>query len=115
MFAMWMARDWIFAVLLKKDFAQRDVLLLMWSAVFLVTLCRDQLATLPASRGRFRDMTLVTCFSALVWLLASYAAMTKFGPVGAVAGMLIGELVNITGIIVMIFKESRQPTIATVY
>jgi O-antigen/teichoic acid export membrane protein len=109
MVAMWIARDWIFTVLLKKSFEQRDALLLTWSAVFLVTLCRDQLATLPAARGRFRDMTLVTCFSAGVWLVASYSAMIKFGPVGAVAGMLIGELVNVIGIVVMIFKESREP------
>jgi hypothetical protein len=54
-------------------------------------------------------MTLVTCFSAGVWLVASYSAMIKFGPVGAVAGMLIGELVNVIGIVVMIFKESREP------
>jgi O-antigen/teichoic acid export membrane protein len=107
MVAMWMARDWIFAVLLKKSFEQRDALLLTWSAVFMVTLCRDQLATLPAARGRFRDMTLVTGFSAGVWLLASYAAMMKFGPVGAVAGMLVGETVNVIGIVVMILKESR--------
>jgi O-antigen/teichoic acid export membrane protein len=110
MLALWVARDWIFTVLMKKEFAQRDSLLLMWSAVFLVTLCRDQLATLPASRGRFRDMTLITCFSAGVWLIASYAAMTRFGPLGAVAGMLIGELVNVVGIIVMILKESRHET-----
>jgi O-antigen/teichoic acid export membrane protein len=112
---MWIARDWIFTTLLKKDFVQRDPLLIVWSAVFLVTLCRDQLATLPASRGRFRDMTLVTGLSAVVWVLTSYLAMVRFGPVGAVAGILAGELVNIAGIVVMIFKETRRPRIAAAY
>jgi O-antigen/teichoic acid export membrane protein len=112
---MWIARDWIFTTLLKKDFAQRDPLLIVWSAVFLVTLCRDQLATLPASRGRFRNMTLVTGLSAGVWLLTSYLTMLRFGPVGAVAGILAGELVNIAGIIVMIFKETRRPRVAAAY
>jgi O-antigen/teichoic acid export membrane protein len=109
---MWIARDWIFSTLLKKNFVQRDPLLIVWSAVFLVTLCRDQLATLPASRGRFRNMTLVTGLSAVVWLLASYLAMLRFGPVGAVAGILAGELVNISGIVVMIFKETRRWRVA---
>jgi O-antigen/teichoic acid export membrane protein len=109
MVAMWLGRDWIFSALLKKSFPARDSLLLLWSAVFLVTLCRDQLATLPASRGRFRDMTLITGFSAVVWLLASYLALTRFGPPGAVGGILVGEVVNILGIIVLIFRETHQP------
>jgi O-antigen/teichoic acid export membrane protein len=109
MLAMWLLRDWIFTVILKKQFTHRDPLLLLWSAVFLVTLCRDQLATLPASRARFRDMTLMTGVSAIVWLLTSYLAMVRFGPSGAVMGILAGEFINICGIIFMIFKETRSP------
>lgn len=111
--AMWVARDWIFAVVLRKQFTQRDVLLILWSAVFLVTLCRDQLATLPASRERFRDMTLLTGASALVWLVASYAAIQRMGAPGAIIGILIGELVNVAGIIVMILRETRQSVLAS--
>jgi O-antigen/teichoic acid export membrane protein len=107
MVAMWVLRDWIFTVILKKQFTHRDPLLLLWSAVFLVTLCRDQLATLPASRARFRDMTLMTGVSAIVWLLTSYFAMLRYGPSGAVMGILAGEFINICGIIVMIIKETR--------
>jgi O-antigen/teichoic acid export membrane protein len=112
---MWIARDWIFGTLLKKDFAQRDSLLIVWCAVFLVTLCRDQLSTLPAAHGRFRPMTLVTGVSVLVWLFASYLAMMHFGPVGAVAGILIGELINILGIVVLIVQQMRQPHVAAAY
>jgi len=107
MVTMWVLRDWIFTVVLKKQFTHRDPLLLLWSAVFLVTLCRDQLATLPASRARFRDMTLMTGVSAVVWLLTSYLAMLRYGPSGAVMGILAGEFINICGIIFMVFKETR--------
>jgi len=110
---MWLMRDWIFTVVLKKHFAQRDSLLVLWSMVFLVTLCRDQLATLPASRGRFRDMTLLTGASAGCWLVASFLAIRQFGAPGAVAGMLIGELINVAGISVMIFTETRQRGMST--
>jgi len=112
MTTMWVLRDWIFAVILKKEFVQRDSLLLLWSAVFLVTLCRDQLATLPAARERFRDMTLLTGASAVVWLVTSYLSMVRFGASGAVVGILAGELVNIAAIIVMIVQETRQPSVA---
>lgn len=110
MIGMWLVRDWLFAVILKKHFAQRDPLLLLWSAVFLVTLCRDQLATLPAARARFRDMTLMTGVSAVVWLLTSYFAMIRYGPSGAVMGILAGEFINICGIVFMVFKETRGHT-----
>jgi O-antigen/teichoic acid export membrane protein len=112
MVTMWLLRDWIFDVLLKKHFVQRDALIVLWSAVFLVTLCRDQLATLPAARARFRDMTLMTGVSAIVWLVSSYLAMQKMGPLGAVVGILTGELVNMAGILVMVFKETREPRVA---
>ena len=112
MVSMWVLRDWIFDVVLKKHFAHRDSLIVLWSAVFLVTLCRDQLATLPAARARFRDMTLMTGVSAVAWLVSSYLAMLKYGPPGAVIGILIGELVNMAGILVMIFKDTRHPGVA---
>jgi len=105
---MWLLRDWIFSVILKKHFEQRDLLLLLWSAVFLVTLCRDQLAMLPAARGKFRNLTLLTGVSAAVWLLASYLAVRTFGAPGAVGGILTGELVNLIGIVVMIALETRH-------
>lgn len=113
MLLMWLLRDWIFTVVLKKSFVDRDFLLLLWCAVFLVTLCRDQLATLPAARSRFRDMTLMTAASALVWLLTSYIAMRHFGPAGAVMGMLAGEFLNVCGIMALIFQETRpEPAVA---
>jgi len=111
MSVMWVLRDWIFAVILKKSFPHRDALLLLWSAVFLVTLCRDQLATLPAAHARFRDMTLMTGCSAIIWLLSSYTAMLHYGPPGAVLGILIGESVNMVGILLMILRETRQPRV----
>jgi O-antigen/teichoic acid export membrane protein len=112
MAVMWILRDWIFTVILKKSFPHRDPLLLLWSAVFLVTLCRDQLATLPAAHARFRDMTLMTGFSAVLWLLSSYIGMMHYGPPGAVLGILIGEVVNIGGILFMIFQEARHHKVA---
>jgi O-antigen/teichoic acid export membrane protein len=108
MTCMWEIRDWIFTVILKKQFAHRDSLLLLWSAVFLVTLCRDQLATLPAARARFKEMTLATACSAVAWLISSYFAMARFGPPGAVMGILVGESLNMAAILAMIVRENRS-------
>jgi O-antigen/teichoic acid export membrane protein len=106
---LWYLRDWIFSVLLKKQFAQRDELLMLWGAIFLVIVIRDQLIYLLAAQGRFRVMTLLTFVSAVISLAASYWGMLQFGVAGALVGILIGELINVTGIVMLSFRETRHP------
>ena len=50
----------------------------------------------------------MTGFSAVAWLVASYAAMSRYGPPGAVMGILVGETVNMAGILFMIVRETRH-------
>jgi uncharacterized protein VirK/YbjX len=96
--ALWAGREWVFGVVLKKQFAERDTLLLLWGMIFLVILVRDQLGYLLAAEGRFRGLMVVTLVCALVALGASYVAMQRFGVVGALVGMLIGECVSLIGV-----------------
>ncbi|MHB8535632.1 MAG: lipopolysaccharide biosynthesis protein [Sulfuricaulis sp.] len=102
---LWLARDWIFSVVLKKQFAQRDELLMLWGAIFLVIVVRDQLVYLLAAQGRFRVLTLLTLVCAVIALAASYWGMRRFGVAGALVGMLIGELMNVTGIVMLSFRK----------
>lgn len=102
---LWLERDWVFEVLLRKQFAQRDGLLLLWGALFLVMVVRDQFAYLVAAQQRFRALTQLTMASAAVSLLASYAGMREFGAPGALGGMLAGELISLGGILLL----SRPP------
>jgi O-antigen/teichoic acid export membrane protein len=88
---IWILREWIFAALLKKQFAQQDALLMLWGAIFLVIVIRDQLVYLLAAQGRFRILTTFTFVSAVIALAASYWGMLRFGVAGALLGMLIGE------------------------
>jgi O-antigen/teichoic acid export membrane protein len=98
---LWLARDWLFDVVLNKQFAQRDELLLLWGVVTLVVVMRNQLAYLLAARGQFRDLTLLTLMSATIALAISYAAMQRVGVTGALLGMLAGELINAIGIVIL--------------
>ncbi|HMH18336.1 MAG TPA: capsular biosynthesis protein [Burkholderiales bacterium] len=109
---LWWLRDWIFAVLLKKQFAQRDELLLLWGAIFLVIVIRDQLIYLLAAQGRFRALTLLTFGGAVISLAASYWGMLRFGMAGALVGMLIGELINATSIVILSFRKAQHPLAA---
>jgi O-antigen/teichoic acid export membrane protein len=104
---IWLLRDWIFIDLLRKEFAQRDVLLLLWFAAFALMLVRDQLVKLLAARERFPSLAFITAASTLLALAAGYGAILRFGEPGAVAGVLIGELANIAGIVVLTVRELR--------
>ncbi len=106
---LWWLRDWIFAVVLKKQFAQRDELLMLWGVIFLMIVVRDQLVYLLAAQGRFRIMTLLTLVGAVISLAASYWGMLQFGVAGALLGMLIGELINVTGIVILSFRKAPHP------
>jgi len=105
---LWLLRDWIFAVVLKKQFAQRDGLLMLWGAVFLVMVIRNQLGYLLAAQGRFRAMTLLTFVSAVMALATCYWGMLRFGVAGALLGLLIGELIGVVGIVVLSFRKAQN-------
>jgi O-antigen/teichoic acid export membrane protein len=104
---MWLCRDWIFTHVMKKQFEHRDMLLLAWTAVFMVMVVRDQLLYLPGACGQFRSLAGSTLLSALVSLLVSYVAVQKLGLVGAPLGVLAGELCNVAGITLLSLREIR--------
>lgn len=104
---MWLARDWIFVKVLKKSFAERDALLLTWSAVALVTIFRDQFIHFLTMRGRFQLTSSVTFISAIVSLTTSFTAIRYLGVIGAPLGILTGELLNVIGLIVFSLREAR--------
>lgn len=105
---LWLLRDWIFEVLLKKQFAQRDQLLILWSLAFLVMVVRDQLIYLLVVRGRFRFLTWLALLTAALSLTISYWGMLRFGTAGALLGMLVGEVINVLGIALLSFHEAER-------
>jgi O-antigen/teichoic acid export membrane protein len=109
---LWWFREWIFTVILHKQFVHRDELLLLWCAIFLVVVMRDQMNYLLAAQGRFRSLTLLTLGSALVSLAASYLAILRFGVPGALMGMLVGESISAVGTLMLSFRVTALPVAA---
>ncbi len=105
---MWLVRDWLFATVLRKQFADRDRLLLLWGAISLVTVIRDQLIYLPVSRERFRPLTAQALVSAIAALIVSYWGMRFYGVWGALIGVLTGELLNVAGLVVLSLLEVKS-------
>lgn len=104
---LWLARDWIFTVLLRKEFAHRDALLLLWGLAFLPMVVRDQLLYLLVARQRFHQLTSLAFVGAVISLAAGYLGMLQIGVLGAPLGVLVGELINLTGIVVLSLRQLR--------
>ena len=102
---LWVCRDWIFAHVLKRDFPQRDTLLLLWSATFLSIVVRDQLIFLLIAQSRFRLLAGLTLACAVFGLLVSYFALRNLGAVGAPLGVLAGEVLHVLGVLVLARRE----------
>lgn len=105
---LWIFRDWIFAAVLKKSFANRDQLLLVWFAIAIVMVFRDQLSYLLIAKARFRSTSILVMFCAAVSLLAGLFLMRSVGAVGALFGLLLGEVANVLGVIVLCVIEIRK-------
>jgi O-antigen/teichoic acid export membrane protein len=98
---VWVFRDWIFTVILHKEFAQRDLLIALWSVIFILMIFRDQFLFLLLARTRYRPLTSLTFCSAVLSLAVSYACLVRIGVVGALVGVMTGEIVSVVGLVVM--------------
>lgn len=102
---LWFLRDWVFAVLLKKQFAQRDTLLMLWSASFVLMAINQQLLWLLVARQRFHRLTSLGLVSAVVGLSCSYWGMLRYGGLGAPLGILVGEGISSIGLAILCWLE----------
>jgi O-antigen/teichoic acid export membrane protein len=105
---MWFARSWVFADLLKKQFSARDGLLLMWSTIAIVMIFRDQLLHYLVARARFGTTSSMTTVSAVIAVSISLIAMRRIGVIGALLGLLVGELTTVFGIIVFSLRDAHS-------
>lgn len=105
---LWLTRDWVFDVLIRKRFADGDALLLLWSASFVMMAVHQQLLWLLIARARFHALTLLALVSAVVAIVSSYLGMRHFGVIGAPMGILFGETLNVLGVVLLCQRELRR-------
>jgi O-antigen/teichoic acid export membrane protein len=105
---MWIARDWIFLHIIKKDYPERDLLLGIWSLVFLCTVIRDQVIFLLIAHGRWKLLAGLTAFCAVLGLSVSSLAIPRFGAAGGLLGLLAGEIAHVVGVLLLTFRVMRS-------
>ncbi len=106
---VWFARHWLIHDVLHKDIPDQDRLLLLWAGVAIVGLVRDVLQCALFAMGRMRSMAWQVGISATVALLLTWFGFAWWGAAAVLVGQIVGELVNLAGIVLLLRNHLRQP------
>ncbi|GEM_PF-399839 len=104
---VWIFRDWLVGDLMHKVIADRDLLLILWACISLISLVRDVLQSALLALERFQPLAWLTAAGAIVSLFIMWFGITRWGPVAALMGQMAGEFVNLAGIIFLLRQAQR--------
>ena len=104
---VWIFRDWLIGDLLHKHIVGRDELLLLWAAIAIIGLMRDVLQCTLLALAKFRSTASQVAFSAVVALVIMWFGMGWWGAPAVLIGQIVGEVVNVIGIVLLMRKQAR--------
>ncbi len=107
---VWIGRDWLFVDVLHKHIQSRDQLLLLWAGVGVVALFRDVLQCALIAMGQLKSLAWQVGLSTAVALPLMWFGVAWWGVAGAMIGQIVGELINLAGIIFYLRKSMRVPS-----
>lgn len=106
---VWLSRHWIIDDLLHKQIHDRDRLLLLWAGVALMSVLRDVLQCALIAMGQLKLLAWQVGVSALIAVAVMWWGMPVWGAAAVLIGQIIGETVNLGGIIYSL-RRSLQST-----
>jgi O-antigen/teichoic acid export membrane protein len=109
--AVWFGRDWLFTDVLHKHIHDRDRLLLLWGCVAIVALLRDVLQCALIAMGHLKSLAWQVGVSAAVAVVLMWYGLAWWGAAAVLIGQIVGELINLTGIVLLLRKYMRQPSV----
>lgn len=101
---IWLFRDWVVAHVLHKHIGALDPLLMLWVAVAVIALVRDVLLTAVYALGQLKWLAWQISACAAVSLLVMWFAIPFWGAAAALVAQIIGEILNLSGILYLIRK-----------
>lgn len=104
---VWLFRDWLVNGVMHKHIDDRDRLLLLWAAVAIIGLMRDVLQCALVALGRLKSMAGQVGISAVVALALMWFGIAWWGAAAVLIGQIVGELVNVAGIIMLLRTHAR--------
>lgn len=110
--AVWLGRDWLVVGILHKQIHDLDRLLLLWSGVALIGLCRDVLQSALIALGRLKSLAWQVGVSTAIAVVLMWYGLGWWGAPGVLVGMIVGELINLAGIILLLRKCMRADVVS---
>lgn len=107
---LWFVRDWMMQTVLRKDITHFDALLLCWGATAVLGIVRDTYITLLLSCGRHKQLAFTGGSSSLLAFAAVWVGVDAFGVIGAVYGLILGDVCYLAMILVLLARELRSKT-----
>jgi O-antigen/teichoic acid export membrane protein len=108
----WIVRDWLVVGILHKHIHDRDRLLILWAAVALIGVCRDVLQCALIALGRLKSLAWQVGVSAAVSVVLMWYGLGWWGAPGVLIGMIVGEMINLAGIILMLRRCMRRALVS---
>lgn len=105
---LWLTRDWLIAEVLKRDGVGMDPILLLWGGVFGLMSLRAMAMVVLQALERFDSLTYLAVLSAAVSLLVGYFGILRFDAPGALIGLIVGEAIDLIGILWLSVREVRS-------
>ena len=106
--AVWVGQDWLAVDVLHKHIHDRNELLILWAGVALVGTCRDILQCALVALGRLKSLAWQVGVSSAVAVVLMWYGLGKWGAPGVLIGMIVGELINLAGIILLLRSCMRK-------
>ncbi len=105
--AVWWSRDWLMGGVLHKHIHSFDLLLILWTAVVIVGLFRDVLQCALIAMGHYKSLAGQVGVSAAVAVVLMWYGIGWWGAPAVLIGQIVGELINLMGIIILLRKNMR--------
>jgi O-antigen/teichoic acid export membrane protein len=105
---IWIAREWLVVGVLHRTIHNLEGLLVLWSCVAIIALCRDVLQCALIAMGRLKSLAWQVGVSTAIAVVIMWYGLTWWGPPGVLIGMIVGELINLAGIILLLRKCMRE-------
>lgn len=105
--SIWIGRHWLVVDILHKNIHDLDRLLMLWGCVIVIGLCRDILQCALVAMGRLKSLAWQVGVSTAIAVVLMWYGLGWWGAPGVLIGMIVGELINLAGIIFLLRKCMR--------
>lgn len=101
-------KEFIIVTVLKQSVAALQTIIASWALVFLLVIFRQMAMMVLLVQKKVAIITYLSLLSTPVSLLCAWWAISHFGPMASVWGILAGELIDLCGILAVICYQWRS-------